>query len=56
MYLERRGLWNGEKEKQWLDEAKKSVMKEFAAAEKTLKPKWTELFEDVYKEMTPQLK
>lgn len=56
MYLERRKLWNNEKEQQWLEESKKNVMKAFGEAEKTLKPKWTEMFYDVYKDLPPHLK
>lgn len=56
MYLERKSLWNSEKEKQWADESRKNILKEFALAEKTLKPKWTEMFNDVYKDVPPHLK
>ncbi|CAG9765218.1 unnamed protein product [Ceutorhynchus assimilis] len=48
-YLESKGLWNGDKEKQLLEQTKKDVMSAFSVGEKKLKPKWTEMYEDVYK-------
>lgn len=56
MYLESNGLWDREKEKEWVDEARKNILSEFASAEKTLKPNWTEMFKDVYKDMPSHLK
>lgn len=55
-YLESKGLWNTEMEQAWHVEAKKSVLEAFARAERKLKPAWTEMFEDVYETMPPNLK
>uniref|UniRef100_A0A915DE15 2-oxoisovalerate dehydrogenase subunit alpha n=1 Tax=Ditylenchus dipsaci TaxID=166011 RepID=A0A915DE15_9BILA len=52
-YLEKKGLWDDQKEEQWLATLKKEVRKAFASAEKALKPAVESMFEDVYKE-TPK--
>ncbi|XP_049820083.1 2-oxoisovalerate dehydrogenase subunit alpha, mitochondrial isoform X2 [Aethina tumida] len=54
--LEQWGLWNDEQEKQWLTQARKDVLTAFNAGEKKLKPNWSEMFENVYKFMTRDLK
>lgn len=43
-------------DKQWLEECKKNVMTNFAAAEKKLKPNWKEMFHDVYQDMPKNIK
>lgn len=48
-------LWDEEKEKKILDEAKKDVLKAFYAAEAKLKPNWTEMFGGVYASMPKHL-
>jgi len=55
-YLEAKGLWNEEKEKNLLEKARKDVLTAFNAGEKKLKPKWSEMYEDVYKFMPPHIK
>lgn len=56
LYLEKQGHWNAEMDKQWLEECKKNVMTNFAAAEKKLKPNWKEMFHDVYQDMPKNIK
>ncbi|CAG9863792.1 unnamed protein product [Phyllotreta striolata] len=52
-YITSKGIWNDEKNKEWLEEAKKEFMVAFKAGEKKHKPHWEILFEDVYK-FTPE--
>jgi 2-oxoisovalerate dehydrogenase E1 component alpha subunit len=55
-YLESQGLWDEEKEKEARLEIRKEILKAFAQAEREKKPPLRSLFEDVYEEMTPDLK
>ncbi|CAH0552704.1 unnamed protein product [Brassicogethes aeneus] len=55
-YMEKKGLWDENKEKELLDQARKNVLKAFNAGEKKLKPQWTEMFEDVYKFMPKHIR
>nr|XP_022911251.1 2-oxoisovalerate dehydrogenase subunit alpha, mitochondrial [Onthophagus taurus] len=55
MFMEANGLWNADKEKQWIDKAKKDILEAFADAEKRPKPNWHEMFKDVYKFMPKHL-
>ncbi|RZC42279.1 2-oxoisovalerate dehydrogenase subunit alpha, mitochondrial [Asbolus verrucosus] len=56
LYLMKKGWWSEEEEKKFLQQARKDFMNAFSAGEKKLKPKWTETFEDVYKNMPPHIK
>lgn len=56
IYMESSGLWNENMEKEWLKQAREDVLKAFNAGEKKLKPKWVEMFEDVYKNRSPHIK
>ncbi|XP_030750229.1 2-oxoisovalerate dehydrogenase subunit alpha, mitochondrial [Sitophilus oryzae] len=49
LYLESKGLWDEDKEKQFLQKSRKDVLLAFNAGEKKLKPKWSEMYNDVYK-------
>jgi 2-oxoisovalerate dehydrogenase E1 component alpha subunit len=53
-YLERRGIWDDEKEKDARESLKKDVMKAFKEAEEEKKPAIGELFKDVYEELTEE--
>ncbi|XP_076250659.1 branched chain keto acid dehydrogenase E1 subunit alpha isoform X2 [Rhynchophorus ferrugineus] len=55
-YLETKGLWNEQKEKELLTVSRKEVLTAFNAGEKKLKPKWSELYTDVYKFLPPHIK
>ena len=44
-----------QKEKEWKDDSRKQVMEAFARAEKRPKPKWQEMFYDVYDELPAHL-
>ncbi|KAI4458586.1 2-oxoisovalerate dehydrogenase subunit alpha mitochondrial [Holotrichia oblita] len=55
MYMESVGLWNEEKEKEWIEKVKKDVMQTFGEAEKRSKPQWDEMLKDVYKKMPRHL-
>ncbi|KAJ8961604.1 hypothetical protein NQ314_005921 [Rhamnusium bicolor] len=46
-YMETRGLWSKEEEEKWAQQARKDVLTAFNAGEKKLKPKWTEMFDEV---------
>jgi len=54
-YLRSKGLWDDQQEKGWKDSSRKQVMEAFARAEKKLKPRWQEMFEDVYDDVPPHL-
>ncbi|KAI6187616.1 2-oxoisovalerate dehydrogenase subunit alpha [Aphelenchoides besseyi] len=54
-YLEQKGWWSEEQDKEWLKLVRKDVLKHFSAAEKVTKPPIDEMFADVYKEETKQL-
>ncbi|PSS18428.1 hypothetical protein M430DRAFT_120913 [Amorphotheca resinae ATCC 22711] len=55
-YLEKKGLWDEEKEKAARARIRKDVLKAFAEAEREKKPPLRSMFEDVYAEMTPDTK
>lgn len=54
-YLQSKGFWSMEQEKEWKDDSRKQVMEAFARAEKRPKPKWQEMFYDVYDELPAHL-
>lgn len=54
-YMISKGYWDESRDKEYLKETKKDILKEFAAAEKKPKPEWTEMFKDVYQDMPPHL-
>ncbi|XP_059096203.1 2-oxoisovalerate dehydrogenase subunit alpha, mitochondrial-like isoform X2 [Tigriopus californicus] len=54
-YLQERGIWSEEKENEWKTDSRKQVLKAFGKAEKALKPKWEEMFTDVYDDVPPHL-
>lgn len=56
LYLEREGLWDGEKEAQLKLQCRKDVLKAMTAAEQELKPPVTDLFTDVYDEIPAYLR
>jgi 2-oxoisovalerate dehydrogenase E1 component alpha subunit len=53
-WLENKGLWNEDMEKEARASIRKEVLQEFAAAEKVKKPPIRALWEDVYAEITPE--
>jgi 2-oxoisovalerate dehydrogenase E1 component alpha subunit len=55
-YLEKKGIWDEEKEKEARGRLRKAVLKAFAEAEKEKKPPIRSMFEDIYEEMPPQTK
>jgi 2-oxoisovalerate dehydrogenase E1 component alpha subunit len=55
-YLESQGLWDDEKEKQARERIRKEVLKAFSQAEKEKRAPIRSMFEDVYEELTPDLK
>ena len=54
-YLEKKGLWNEEKDKEYRKVVRADILKAFAAAEKRKKPSVNELFTDVYDVIPPHL-
>ena len=52
-YLEKKGIWDDEKEKTIRERIRKEVLKAFSEAEKEKKPELRSMFEDVYEEITP---
>jgi 2-oxoisovalerate dehydrogenase E1 component alpha subunit len=52
-YLEKKGIWDDEKEKTIRERIRKEVLKAFSEAEKEKKPELRTMFEDVYEEITP---
>lgn len=55
-YLEKRGVWDDEKEAKARTRIRGEVLKAFSTAEKEKKPSLRSMFEDVYEELTPELK
>lgn len=55
-YLEKRGLWDEVKEKEVRSTARKDILEAIKKAEAQVKPSRSELFTDVYDELTPNLK
>ena len=55
-YLESKGWWSTEEEKEFKKETRSTILKSFAAAEKRKKPSVKELFTDVYDELPVHLK
>ncbi|KAI9765443.1 MAG: hypothetical protein M1840_007402 [Geoglossum simile] len=53
-YLERRGIWDDEKEKDARESLKKDIMRAFKEAEEEKKPAIGELFRDIYEELTEE--
>eukprot|EP01083_Nonionella_stella_P003425 9829_1 len=56
LFLEKNGWWDAEKEKDLREETRKEVLRTFRIAEQKLKPPVEDLFNDVYDELTPELK
>ncbi|RKP07644.1 thiamine diphosphate-binding protein [Thamnocephalis sphaerospora] len=55
-YLEARGWWNDALEVEHKTAIRAAILKEFAAAEKQKKPPLSDLFTDVYDQLTPALR
>lgn len=53
-WLERKKLWDEEKEKEARSSIRKEVLKAFADAEKEKRPPLGSMFEDVYKDITEE--
>src|ERR1700761_4493870 len=53
-WLERKGLWDEEQEKETRDSLRKAVLKEFGEAEKEKKPPLRHAFTDVYEDVTEE--
>ncbi|KAJ5715835.1 uncharacterized protein N7483_013016 [Penicillium malachiteum] len=53
-WLETKGIWNEDLEKETRDSLRKAVLKEFADAEREKKPPLREAFTDVYEEITEE--
>lgn len=54
-YLEKKSIWNDEKEKEVRTRLRKEVLAAFSEAEKEKKPPIRAMFEDIYEEMTPDM-
>ena len=55
-WMEATGCWDEHKEKEARESIRRDVLKAFSQAEKMKKPPVRAMFEDVYEEMTPDLK
>ncbi|KAL9023715.1 MAG: hypothetical protein Q9196_007026 [Gyalolechia fulgens] len=53
-WMERKGLWDEQKERDARSRIRKEVLKAFAEAEKEKKPSLRNIFEDVYEELTEE--
>jgi 2-oxoisovalerate dehydrogenase E1 component alpha subunit len=53
-WMEKKGLWDDDKENEARTEIRKQVLQELSAAQKEVKPPLRALFEDVYEEITPE--
>ena len=54
-FMEERGWWDGDQEQNLRDAERVAVMDALTTAEKRPKSSYVELFQDVYKEMPPNL-
>jgi 2-oxoisovalerate dehydrogenase E1 component alpha subunit len=54
-WMELKGIWDEEKEKEARDRIRRSVLKAFSDAEKEKKPQIRAMFEDTYENLTPDL-
>ncbi|KAI1662100.1 thiamine diphosphate-binding protein [Daldinia decipiens] len=55
-YMEAKGFWDESKEKEARESIRRDVLKAFSEAEREKKPPIRTMFEDVYEELTPDLK
>ncbi|KAH8666368.1 dehydrogenase E1 component [Xylariales sp. PMI_506] len=55
-YMEAKGIWDEAKEKDAREITRRDILKAFSEAEKEKKPPLRAIFEDVYEELTPDLK
>ncbi|GJC87513.1 2-oxoisovalerate dehydrogenase subunit alpha, mitochondrial [Colletotrichum liriopes] len=55
-YMEAKGMWDESKEKECRESTRREVLKAFKEAEMEKKPPIRGMFEDVYEELTPDLK
>lgn len=55
-WMEAKGIWNEKMEKESRDSIRRDLLKAFQEAEKEKKPAIRTMFEDVYEELTPDLK
>ncbi|KAK4135007.1 dehydrogenase-like protein [Trichocladium antarcticum] len=55
-WMEAKGCWDESKEKEARESIRREVLKAFSEAEKMKKPPIRTMFEDVYEELTPDLK
>lgn len=55
-YMQARGWFDETAEAEYAQQVRKQVLKQISDSEKMLKPKWQELFHDVYDVQTPHLK
>lgn len=55
-WMEAKGIWDEHKEKEARDSTRRELLKAFQEAEKEKKPPIRAMFEDVYEELTPDLK
>ncbi|KAI0394246.1 dehydrogenase E1 component [Xylariaceae sp. FL0594] len=55
-YMESKGFWDEAKEKEARDSIRRDVLKAFSQAEREKKPPIRAMFEDIYEELTPDLK
>ncbi|KAI1319659.1 dehydrogenase E1 component [Xylariaceae sp. FL0255] len=55
-YMEAKGFWDETKEKEARESIRRDVLKAFSQAEKEKKPPIRSMFEDIYEELTPELR
>ncbi|KAI0026072.1 thiamine diphosphate-binding protein [Xylariomycetidae sp. FL0641] len=55
-YMEAKGFWDETKEKETRESIRRDVLKAFSEAEREKKPSLRAMFEDVYEELTPDLR
>ncbi|TGJ88245.1 hypothetical protein E0Z10_g587 [Xylaria hypoxylon] len=55
-YMEAKGFWDEAKEKEAREGTRRDVLKAFSQAERERKPPIRSMFEDVYEELTPELR
>ncbi|KAJ6024481.1 hypothetical protein N7540_005278, partial [Penicillium herquei] len=56
LWMEKRNLWDAEKEKEFQSATRAAVLRELVAAEKEKKPALRAIFDDVYAELTEEAK
>ncbi|KAK7579880.1 hypothetical protein V9T40_000509 [Parthenolecanium corni] len=54
-FMEKYGMWDNELQSKWVESIRKQILNSVVQSEKVKKPKWQEMFSDVYHDLPPHL-